>query len=140
MSSHAQGEHRAVPAAAERIQIKRSKYRRWLLNVIIYAYIHTETSDLHCGPGGIVPTWLQLLNSRSDYPATITPPTPRPSPRQPKHVKPTHGHVQHHSPAELILSPAPTCDWLMRTCCKPLRGNRRRRDNGPFIRASAKQT
>lgn len=135
MSSHTQRECRAVPAAAaERIQIKRSKYKRRLLNVIIYVYIHTETSDLHCGTGGIVSTWLQLLNSRSNYPATIT---PRPSPRQPKHVKPTHGHVHRHSPAELILRPAPTCDWQTRMSC---RGNRRRRDNGPFIQASAKQT
>lgn len=48
--------------------------RRRMVNVTIYVYVHTETSDLHCGTGGIVSTWLQLLNSRSDYPATITPP------------------------------------------------------------------
>lgn len=47
------------------------KYR-WPLNAIIGARALPHRHLICTGTGGIVSTWLQLLNSRSDYPATIT--------------------------------------------------------------------
>lgn len=47
------------------------KYR-WPLNAIIGARAFPHRHLICTGTGGIVATWLQLLNSRSDYPATIT--------------------------------------------------------------------
>lgn len=52
------------------------KYRRPLI-AIIGARALPHRHPICTGTGGFVSTWLQLLNSRSDYPATITnPPLP----------------------------------------------------------------